>query len=138
MAAFGIDLPTFTGEDSFGVTANDNGDGDSGPNRTQNFPVLASAVRASNGVTTVSASLNSTASTQFRIELFLANPDPSGHGEAQFMLANKLVTTASNGKVNFTFQVASVVPGQQLTATAINQSTDDTSEFSANAIVVQQ
>jgi hypothetical protein len=133
----GIDLPTFNNEDSFGVTPNDNGDGDFGPNRVQNFPVLASALRASNGITVVQGSLNSTASTTFRVELFLANPDPSGHGEALAFLATKNVTTAANGNVSFSFQIASVGATQRLTATAINEATGDTSEFSANVVIVQ-
>jgi hypothetical protein len=123
------------GENSFGVTANDSGDGDTGANHSQNFPVLTSAIRQPNGVTVVSASLNSTASTAFHIELFLALADPSGHGEGQMMLAAQNFMTNSSGNKTFTFQVITAAPGLKLTATANNQSTDDTSEFSANVTV---
>ena len=120
-----------------GVTANDAGDGDTGANRLQNFPVITSAIRAANGVTIVSGSLNSIASTQFTIELFVAAADPTGRGEGQSMLASQTITTNTSGNRAFTFQVANVAAGQQLTATATNVATSDTSEFSINQGVVQ-
>jgi CSLREA domain-containing protein len=131
----GIQLDGFS-EDSNGVTLNDSGDGDMGPNNQQNFPVLNSAQRLSNGITVVSGSLNSLASTDFRIELFLANPDPSGHGEAQAFLAFKNITTNSAGNKSFSFSVAGLASGMQLSSTAIRDSNGDTSEFSANVAVV--
>jgi parallel beta-helix repeat protein len=136
-AGLGIDLPGF-GDNSFGVTPNDACDGDTGaPNLFQNFPVLASAVRQGNGLTIVSGSLNSTASTQFRIELFLAAADPSGHGEAQAFLATQNITTNSTCTRSFSFALGGLAPGQQLTATAIDLSTNDTSEFSLNRTITQ-
>ena len=50
-----------------GVTANDAGDGDSGANNLQNFPVLTSANSNTAG-TTIVGSLNSNANTTYRIE----------------------------------------------------------------------
>jgi CSLREA domain-containing protein len=141
-AGLGIDLPGF-GDNSFGVTPNDACDGDTGaPNLFQNFPVLTSAVRQSNGLTIVSGSLNSTASTQFRIELFFAaadpsGADPSGHGEAQAFLTSQDITTNATCTRSFSFALTGVAPGIQLTATAINLATDDTSEFSLNRTVTQ-
>jgi hypothetical protein len=124
-------------EDSTGVTANDLDDPDSGANGLQNFPVLNAAVFSSNThVTTVSGSLNSGHSQQFRIELFLAAADPSGHGEAVALLASKTVTTNSGGDVSFSFQLTSVAPGQQLTATATETVHHNTSELSALVTVV--
>ena len=84
--------------------------------------------------TTVTGSLNSTASTQFRIELFLAVPDPSGHGEAQDMVAVQNITTNAGGDRGFSFHVAGL-PGLQLTATATAIAAGRTSEFSANSAV---
>ncbi len=136
-AGLGINLPGF-GDNSFGVTPNDACDGDTGaPNLFQNFPVLTSAVRQSNGLTIVSGSLNSTASTQFQIELFLAAADPSGHGEAQAFLATQNITTNASCTRTFSFALTGLAPGHQLTATAIDLSTDDTSEFSLNRTVTQ-
>ena len=131
-----IDLRTAAGPTT-GVTPNDPGDADSGPNRRQNFPVLTSATRQSNGLTTVSGSLNSTANTEFRIELYLAAPDPTGHGEPQAPFGAQTITTNGSGNRGFAFQLGGLAPGMQLTALAINESNDDTSELSQNVVVVQ-
>ena len=79
-SVIGIDL------DNEGVTPNDPGDGDGGPNWRQNYPVLASAV-TSGGNTTITGTLNSTAWTSFRIEFF-SSPTGSatGHGEGRTYL----------------------------------------------------
>ena len=45
----GIDLDATGG--TLGVTPNDSGDGDAGPNGLQNFPVVASAVRSGGSLT---------------------------------------------------------------------------------------
>ena len=52
-----------------GVTANDTGDADTGPNYLQNFPVLASAT-AGGGQLTVQGSLNSTANANYCIDIY--------------------------------------------------------------------
>ena len=72
----GIDLAGGTNGD--GVTPNDNDDPDTGSNDRQT-PVLAQAVRNTQGVTIVSGTLNSNPSKTYpRIELFIAATDPSG------------------------------------------------------------
>jgi parallel beta-helix repeat protein len=131
----GIDLHGGS-ENSSSVTANDTDDPDKGPNGLQNFPVLASAIHHSNSVTTVSASLNSLPSTSFRIEFFVADASPSGHGEGFIALGSTTITTGSDGNKAFTFNTAQVSAGQQITATAIETSTGNTSEFSSNVVVV--
>jgi hypothetical protein len=132
----GIDLAGGT-ENAFGVTANDNDDVDLGPNDLQNFPVLSAAIRSNQtGITSVSGSLNSVPSTQFRIELFLVVADGSAHGEGQVPIAAQDITTQASGDRGFSFQVAGLAPGHQLTATATASTAGNTSEFSANIIVV--
>jgi CSLREA domain-containing protein len=113
-----------------GVTPNDLGDGDGGPNNLQNYPVLTSAFVDASGIT-IYGTLNSATFADFQLEFF-ASPtcDPSGNGEGQTVLASRSVTTDETGNVAFTFVLNTAVPkGQFITATAtdINGST---SEFS--------
>lgn len=120
----GIDLgPT-------GVTPNDVGDGDSGANNLQNFPVLSSASAAGTS-TVVQGTLNSAANTTFRLEFFSSQfPNPSGFGEGQTFIGSINVTTGATGDISFnpTFPVT-VAPGQIITATATDPG-NNTSEFS--------
>jgi len=114
-----------------GVTPNDTGDGDTGANNLQNYPVLTEAL-SSAGVTAISGTLNSLPNTTFRLEFF-ANPtcDSSGYGEGQTYLGFASVTTDSNGNQSFTVGLNVNVPvGQFVTATASGNSSS-TSEFSA-------
>jgi CSLREA domain-containing protein len=114
-----------------GITANDAGDADTGPNNRQNFPVLTVASFGS-GLTTIDGSLNSTANTQFTIEFFHGDScDPSGNGEGHTFLGQTVVTTDGAGNVNFgpSFATGTPLNGRQLTATATNP-TGNTSELS--------
>ena len=123
-------------QDSFGVTANDNGDLDDGANRLQNYPVLTLARRdLSDGTAIVRGTLNSAAGTQFRIDIYLAAVDGSGHGEGQTLVASGTVTTDSGGNKTFTFTINSLTVGQVVTATATAVTSGNTSEFSANKTV---
>jgi CSLREA domain-containing protein len=118
-----------------GVTANDANDADTGANNLQNFPVFTSAT-SSGGNTTIVGTLNSTASTAFRVEFFSnATCDASGNGEGRTFLGFTNVTTdgSGNGTINTTLGVATTV-GEVVTATATDAS-NNTSEFSACVIV---
>src|SRR5262249_45969767 len=61
--ALGIDL------NNDGVTCNDHCDGDMGANNLQNYPVITSA-SFGGGFVTISGTLDSAASTTFRLEFF--------------------------------------------------------------------
>ena len=113
-----------------GITPNDPGDADTGPNNYQNFPVLASA-SLSGSNTSVSGTLNSTANTTFRIEFFASSAaDPSGNGEGQRFIGFRNVTVDGSGNANFSFTDLPAVPsGSFITATATDPS-GNTSEFS--------
>jgi titin len=117
-----------------GATANDAGDGDSGPANLQNYPVLTSAVLGTS--TVISGSLNSTASTTFRIEFFAnATGDVSNFGEGQNFLGAANVTTNGSGNATIAATLNAIVPaGQKVCATAIDPS-GNTSEFSQNVTV---
>ena len=121
-----------------GVTANDTGDGDTGSNNLLNFPVLFIS-SSTGGNTTISGSLNSTASTTFRIEFFSSpTGDASGHGEGQTFLGATTVTTDTSGNASFstTLTGISVATGYAVSATATvdlgSGNYGSTSEFAAN------
>ena len=111
---------------SNGVTPNDPFDEDGGPNGLQNFPVLAATTPQPDGDRTVTATLNSTANATFRIEFFAS----SASGEGAVSLGFALVTTDAFGHGTITFTFAPVTGMPFLTATATNEATGDTSEFS--------
>jgi CSLREA domain-containing protein len=111
----GIDL------DPTGVNPNDAGDGDSGPNQQLNFPVLSSATRTS---------VRGTACSGCRVEVFVADPDPSGFGEGRTFLA----AAVADGSGNFTVAISGVSAGQTVTATATDGQ-GNTSEFAKRVSV---
>jgi hypothetical protein len=116
-----------------GPTANDAGDTDTGPNGLQNKPDLLSA-KAVSGKTTIKGTLSSNTGQTYTIE-FYSNPSETDEGKK--FLGQTSVTTDGSGNASFTFSPTSkVAAGQAITATATNESTGDTSEFSAPRKVV--
>jgi CSLREA domain-containing protein len=111
-------------------TANDPGDGDTGPNNLQNYPVITSAP-ISAGMATISGTLNSAPNTTFRIEFFAGSGcDPSGFGEGRRFIGTTNATTNNNGDVTFGPLSFAVPAGQsEITATATD-AVGNTSEFS--------
>jgi len=114
-----------------GVTPNDAGDTDTGGNNLQNFPVLTAA-GSGGGNTTLGGQLNSTPNRSFRIEFFANTAlDRTGFGEGQTFIGSTTVGTDSNGNGSFVVSTGSATPsGQFITATATDNTTNDTSEFS--------
>lgn len=126
----GIDLGAAAVAD--GPTFNDLGDGDTGGNGLQNFPVLLSAATTGSAVV-VQGKLDSSPSAQFTLEFF-ASPygDPSGFGEGATFVGSTSLTTDGAGHAAFSVTLpAAVAVGAVITATATRVSTGDTSEFSA-------
>jgi Ca2+-binding RTX toxin-like protein len=122
----GIDLSPF------GVTSNDSGDADTGANNLQNYPVLSSA-SSSSGNTTIQGTLNSQASTEYRLEFFSNSAcDPSGYGEGETFLGSADATTDAGG--NLSFNVTFAGAATFVTATATDPG-NNTSEFSDCAAV---
>jgi hypothetical protein len=124
------------GLDIDGVTANDDGDGDDGPNNLQNFPVLTGVTLAS-GMIQINGTLNSAANTEYGLEFFANDTcDASGHGEGRAFVGADSVTT--NGLGNGVFSSTSpseVLDGSFITAVAWADSGGHTSEFSACIVV---
>jgi parallel beta-helix repeat protein len=118
-----------------GVSMNDSGDGDTGPNNTQNFPVISSAKTAA-ATTAISGSLNSKASTSYRVEFFASSSlDSSGYGEGKTYLGLTTVMTDGSGNAKFTAAVSLTTAGYYVTATATSLG-GDTSEFAKGYKVV--
>ena len=121
--ALGIDL----GDD--GVTPNDPGDADTGPNQLQNYPVIIAAEFGT--ATRVVGTLNSTPETEFVLDFYAnAAADPSGYGEGERWLGSAVLTTDASGDADFDLLLpAPTTVGELVTATATDPE-GNTSEFS--------
>jgi hypothetical protein len=82
----------------------------------------------------VKGKLNSIPNTPFEVQFFSA---PEGTNEGKKLLGTQSVKTDGAGDVSLTFATTKNVSlGQNITATATNTATGDTSEFSAPRKVV--
>jgi CSLREA domain-containing protein len=110
--------------------ANDACDVDTLPgNQGQNYPVITSAPIAAGNVT-ISGTLNSTASTTFRIEFFSnVIAHPSGNGEGKTFIGFANVTTDGSCNVSFGPLVFAVPPGQTIFSATATDPANNTSEF---------
>jgi uncharacterized repeat protein (TIGR01451 family) len=123
-----------------GVTPNDPGDADTGPNNLQNFPVItkANAIPVS---TEIEGTLNSTPDSTFLIQFFANDQlDPSSFGEGEQLIGETTVTTDGSGDAGFSLLApVEIGPLQFVTSTATLMENSDgdenlvpsqTSEFS--------
>jgi len=131
----GIDLVGGS-EDQFGVTANDPGDADTGPNGLQNWPELG-MVQVSDTAVLVSGLLSSSPNATFNIHVYAsAACDGSGHGEGERYLGVFPVLTNGAGQASFAVELPLAVSGAgpteligaSITATATD-GPGSTSEF---------
>lgn len=128
----GLDLGN-VGED--GVTLNDVGDADTGPNQLQNYPLLTGVTTAGNATigntTTIRGTLNSTPNATFILD-FYANdtrkPDGTNEGQRYLGAGNVATDAQGNASFNLTLPVAVAVT-THITATATDAA-GNTSEFS--------
>jgi parallel beta-helix repeat protein len=135
-----------------GVTINDNGDADTGPNGLRNYPIIVGA-----SLIGTELSLGGFARPGSAIELYIAQPDPGGFGEGLTYLgaltegsaADLDATTGTYGPANinsyaqgtdttnrFSFRITvpgGVAIGTTLTGTATISG--ETSEFGGNVVV---
>ena len=124
----GIDL----GND--GVTPNDAGDADAGPNDLQNFPVLTYADNPGGGVL-ITGTVNSTANTDLDIAIY---SNPTQEREGRVFIEHFQVRTDGSGNASFSRPLPTASRTDWYTATATELfvvSTNDifainTSEFS--------
>jgi hypothetical protein len=135
-----------------GVTLNDSGDADTGPNNLRNYAVITSAV-----LTSGELSFAGFARPGSAIELYIAQPDPSGFGEGLSYLGTFTEGSAADldattgtygpGSINgvaqgtdttnrFSFRITA--PGAVSLGTSLSSTatlTGETSEFGGNVIV---
>ncbi len=124
VSGLGIDLAPA------GVTLNDVGDPDLGPNTLQNFPVLLTVRRYVSGDLWVGGYIETTALTDISVELF-GNMfcDPSGWGEGARYIDNIGIITDASGFGCFGERITGTADlGELITSTAT--SLGGTSEFS--------
>ena len=117
------------------TTPNDIGDGDSGANGLQNFPLLTNVVK--NGTTTsVKGRLNSTADTTFALEFFSNNNcDIDEFGEGETSLGIIQVTTNAAGHALINDSLTAVVENGQFVSATATDADGNTSEFSHCVVV---
>ena len=116
-----IDLGATLGD---GPTSNDLGDGDTGPNKLQNFPIIT-AVASNNTQDILYGELDSTPSTDFTLQFFFYNLAPR-------LLGSITVTTDATGHAKFQFSFfpgpGPIFEGNFYSATATD-SAGNTSEY---------
>jgi hypothetical protein len=128
-SGLGINLFSPNDNATAGVTPNDPGDADVGPNNLQNYPVLTS-VSSGGGMTNIAGTLNSAPNTMYRLEFFANDEiDPTGYGEGQIFLTSTNLSTDSSGNLSFNVPVPQIGANQRVTATATDPA-GNTSEFS--------
>lgn len=104
--SLGISLNGRCNDGSSSPYHNDDGDGDSGPNGLQNYPVITTATISNAGThAAVSGTLNSLVNAQFHLEFFAnakcdgSNPDAidgSHHGEGEAFLGSADIATSGH------------------------------------------
>jgi gliding motility-associated-like protein len=120
-ASMGIDL------NNNGVTLNDAGDVDTGPNNYLNFPVITSVTYAS-GNTTIAGTIDMTAAVAtYTVELFSNSVvGPGGYGQGETYLGSATVTTDATGHGTFSQTYTGTLTNISATTTDAG---NNTSEF---------
>lgn len=117
-----------------GPTANQTNPG-TGPNASQNYPVLESAVRSAPATTTLTGTLTSTPNTAFRIDAYVASCRRDGRADPQGPLGQFQITTNAQGIATFSSPVSAVPDLLAMGLTATDPA-GNTSEI-GNCIVEQ-
>lgn len=116
-----------------GVTPNDLGDLDTGPNQELNFPIITSA-QYSAGTTIISGTISiDSPPEQAAVELFKSKPDPTGYGEGESFISS----TNPSISGNWTITTGTLVVGDFVTAVTIDKD-GNASEFCLNVAVTSQ
>jgi hypothetical protein len=109
---------------------NDPGDGDTGPNGLQNYPLMTGAT-ISGGQVFLTGDLDSTPNTLYRIEWFANTAcDPSGYGEGRLPLGGSSYMTDGAGHTSFSGVMRPIPPGYTIITATATDPAGNTSEFS--------
>ena len=133
----GIDFQQ--GVPSCDPTLNDLGDGDTGPNGGQNFPIITSAVSSIvEGGTTITGRFNSAANTTFTLDFYgnaacAGRPQDFREGETYLGSADIVTDGSGNAAINVILPVT-LDDNTLVTATATDPD-GDTSEFSQRIVL---
>ena len=123
-AGIGIDLG------GNGVTANDTGDADTGPNNLLNFPVLSTFNGGASP--TVTGTYAGLPNTTLALEFFASVVGSAALAEGGQFIGSVVIATDGAGNATFTVPVSpNLSVGSFITATASSDATTGTSEFSA-------
>ena len=116
-----------------GISPNDDLDGDGSapaslPNRLQNFPSLFQLQQDN----TLLGELRSTPNTAFTIDIYVSEKeDPSGNGEGQMWIGEKVITTDQQGLQFFDFHIEpALLRGKPVITATATDPDGNTSEFS--------
>ena len=123
--------------DPVGVTKNDAGDGDTGSNLLQNFPLVSSVDYGATTVT-VHGILKSTPNTTFDVDVFESpscTPHPRDLLQSAYYLGSTQITTNGAGDAPFDITVGDDnAPTQPPISLTVTDPSGNTSEFSQNVI----
>jgi hypothetical protein len=116
---------------SIAIAGDTDKSGGAGPNDLQSFPDLASVV-INTSSTNIQGTLASTPGASFLIQFFAIAPTVTGSTPSVTLLGSSVADTNSSGSATIVTTVLTAVPpGTTVVATATNQATGDTSEFSS-------
>ncbi len=105
-------------------------DVDSGPNGTQNYPIITSSYVTSSQISIV-GTFNSKANTAYTIQYYSnVSCNHSGNGEGKMLIGTQIITTNSSGNATINISFSAVIPvGSSITCLATDN-LNSTSEFS--------
>ncbi len=109
-----------------GVTPNDPGDADSGPNEELNFPAIRSVTYLGAG----NYQVQGTSTPNATVELFATDLDPSWHGEGEIFIASAVADGTGDWLLNCT-----ISSGGILGSATATDGVGNTSEFCTNTII---
>ncbi len=118
-----------------GVTLNDTGDPDSGPNLRQNFPVLT-GFTVNGSQLSVRGTFNGAANQKFTLDFYRnLEVDLSGFGEGETYLGTTTVTTNAFGDATFTATLPAADTSLRWVTATATDAAGNTSEFSRDLFI---